>query len=108
MLKHVLHGYRDDDALVILKNCRAAIPSDGHLLVMEFVLPTLVSHADPQLEGRLMSDLNMMTVTGGRERSEREWKELLASGGFVLREVLSTAGDAIMAENVAVIVSEPA
>jgi hypothetical protein len=47
------------------------------LLVIEFVLPRLVSHADPQLEGRLMSDLNMLVVTGSRERSEHEWRALL-------------------------------
>src|SRR5260370_21054053 len=64
MVKHVLHGRRDAEAITILKNCRAVIPKDGSLLVIEFILPPLVSHADPQLEGRLMSDLNMVAVTG--------------------------------------------
>ena len=77
MLKHVLHGYRDEKAITILKNCRAVIPENGTLLVMEFILPPLVSQADPNLEGRLMSDLNMLAVTGGRERSEREWRNFL-------------------------------
>jgi len=74
MLKHILHGYRDAEAVSVLRNCRAVIPQNGSLLVIEFVLPALVSHSDPQLEGRLMSDLNMLAVTGGRERSEREWR----------------------------------
>ena len=50
MLKHVLHGRRDGDAITILKNCRAVIPQHGRLLIIEFVLPPLVSQADPQLE----------------------------------------------------------
>ena len=87
MLKHVLHGYRDAGAITILKNCRAVIPESGTLLVMEFVLPPLVSQADPDLEGRLMSDLNMLAVTGGRERSEREWRALLETAGFRLTGV---------------------
>jgi hypothetical protein len=35
-----------------------------------------------------MSDLNMLAVTGGRERSEGEWRALLESGGLVLKRVL--------------------
>jgi hypothetical protein len=54
---------------------------------MEFILPPLVSQADPNLEGRLMSDLNMLAVTGGRERSEREWRTLLETAGFRLTGV---------------------
>src|SRR5208283_4926231 len=43
MLKHVLHGYRDTEAATVLRNCRAVIPQNGNLLVIEFVLPPLVS-----------------------------------------------------------------
>lgn len=93
MLKHVLHGRRDADAITILKNCRAAIPDHGTLLVIEFILPPLVSQADPHLETHLMSDLNMLAVTGGRERSEREWKELLEAAGFRLIGVHTVGRD---------------
>lgn len=84
MLKHVLHGKQDGDAVTLLKNCRAVLPKHGSLLIIEFILPPLVSHADPQLESHLMSDLNMLAVTGGRERSEREWRTLLQAAGFIL------------------------
>jgi len=87
MLKHVLHGCRDPEAITILKNCRAVVPENGTLLVIEFVLPSLVSQADPHLEGHLMSDLNMLAVTGGRERSEHEWRVLLEAAGFRLAGV---------------------
>lgn len=82
MLKHVLHGRRDAEAALILRNIRAALPPHGVLLIIEFLLPDRVDRADPRLEGRLMSDLNMLTTTGGRERSEREWETLLAASGF--------------------------
>jgi hypothetical protein len=93
MLKHVLHGRRDPDAITILKNCRAVIPSNGTLLIIEFILPPLVSHPDPQLEAHLMSDLNMLAVTGGKERSEREWKTLLEAAGFQLTAVHPVGSD---------------
>jgi hypothetical protein len=84
MLKHVLHGYTDDKAVAILRHCRDLVPSNGSLLVIEFVLPDVVSGPAPELVGRFMSDLNMLAVTSGRERSEREWRELLEDAGFAL------------------------
>ncbi len=93
MLKHVLHGRRDADAITILRNCRAVIPENGTLLVIEFILPPLVSEADQHLEGHLMSDLNMLAVTGGRERSESEWRTLLEPAGFRLAGVCPVGSD---------------
>jgi hypothetical protein len=107
MLKHVLHGRQDADAITILKHCRAAIPENGSLLIIEFILPPLVSHADPQLEGHLMSDLNMLAVTGGRERSEREWKRVLEGAGFALTGVYPVGGDKQMVRNVGIVEARP-
>ena len=84
MLKHVLHGYTDDKAVAILRHCRDLVPPNGSLLVIEFVLPDVVSGPAPELVGRFMSDLNMLAVTSGRELSEREWRELLEDAGFTL------------------------
>ena len=93
MLKHVLHGRRDPEAIAMLRNVRAVIPENGRLLIIEFILPPVVSHADPHLEGHLMSDLNMLAVTGGRERGEREWKTLLEATGFCLAGVFPVGSD---------------
>ncbi len=82
IMKHVLHGCKDDPAIKILRNCHSVMPSGGTLLIVEFVLPDVVSEADPKLETRLMSDVNMMVVTGGKERSVAEWKVLLESSEF--------------------------
>jgi hypothetical protein len=108
MIKHVLHGRRDADAITILKNCRAVIPQNGSLLIVEFILPPLVSHADPQLESHLMSDINMLAVTGGKERSEREWRTLLDAAGFILTGVYPVGGDEQMIRNVGILEAKPA
>jgi hypothetical protein len=111
MLKHVLHGRQDSDAITILRNCRAVIPvtsKHGSLLIVEFILPALVSHADPQLESHLMSDLNMLAVTGGKERSEREWKALLEAAGFILTGVYPVGDDNLMVRNVGILEAKPA
>ena len=93
MLKHVLHGYQDDAAVELLGNCRAVLPEPGRVLVIEFVLPDVVGHADAGLELRLMSDLNMLAVTGGKERSGEEWKSLLHRAGLECVRIVPVAGD---------------
>ncbi len=108
MLKHFLHGRRDAEAITILRNCRAVIPQNGSLLIIEFILPPIVSHADPQLEGHLMSDLNMLAVTGGKERSEREWRTILQAAGFILTGVYPVGGDKLMVRNVGILEAKPA
>ncbi len=108
MIKHVLHGRCDEDAITILRNCRAVIPENASLLIVEFILPPLVSQADPQLEGHLMSDLNMLAVTGGKERSEREWRALLEAASFILTGVYPVGGDSLMVRNVGIVEAKPA
>lgn len=93
ILKHVLHGYSDDTAADILRNCRGVIPAESRLLVIEFVLPAVVNSVDQELERRLMSDLNMLAVTGGRERNAAEWKDLLRRAGFRLTRIIDVPGD---------------
>jgi len=95
MLKHVLHGYEDAGAAEILRHCRSVLPAGGRILVIEFILPDVVDHADPDLEKRLMSDLNMLAVTGGKERSANEWKRVLASAGLQCERIVSVPGDLV-------------
>jgi hypothetical protein len=93
MLKHVLHGYVDSAAISVLQNCKKVLPANGRLLVIEFVLPDVVDHADLDLEKRLMSDLNMLAVTGGKERGAIEWKALLKNSGFECVNIIPVPGD---------------
>ncbi len=55
-----------------------------------------------------MSDLNMLAVTGGKERSEREWRTLLEAAGFVLTGVYPVGGDNLMVRNVGILEAKPA
>ncbi len=95
MLKHVLHGYEDGAAAEILRHCRSVLPVGGRVLVIEFLLPGVVDHADLEIEHQLMSDLNMLAVTGGKERSATEWKRLLASAGLKGERIIPVPGDLV-------------
>jgi len=95
VLKHVLHGYADAAAVQILANCRAALPADGRVLIVEFVLPEVIDGADRDLEARLLSDLNMLAVTGGKERDAHEWRALAARAGLCCDRIIPVAGDLV-------------
>jgi ubiquinone/menaquinone biosynthesis C-methylase UbiE len=85
ILAHVLHDWTDELALKILENCHRAISRHGRLLVIEAILP----EGDVPHHGKLM-DLLMLTVTGGLERTEQEFSQLLNAAGFTLRRVIPT------------------
>jgi hypothetical protein len=86
LLKFILHDWEDDDCVSILSNIRSAMAAAGRLLVVEIVIPTeSLPHLGPLL------DLNMMVMTGGRERTEAEYRDLLAKSGFRLQRVVATS-----------------
>jgi orsellinic acid C2-O-methyltransferase len=92
LLSHIIHNWDDERCAVILNNCRAAMAATGTLLLVEQVLPARVE-ASPSAQRALMADLHMMVITGGRERTEAEYRALLAGSGFGLRRVVATPVD---------------
>jgi hypothetical protein len=80
VLAYVLHGWDDPHARKILGMVRRAIPEHGRLLVVEEVI------APPNLPGGKVMDL-LMAAVGGRERTEPEWRALLADSRFALTTI---------------------
>jgi O-methyltransferase/methyltransferase family protein len=90
LLSGIIHDWDDESAAKILRNCRRAIRPDGRLLLVETVLtPT----SDPS---RALMDVLMMILTGGRERTEEEFRSLLREAGFSLTGVIPTPGASIL------------
>jgi hypothetical protein len=67
----------------------------GKLLLVEMVVP----EGDQSDLSKLM-DLEMMVMTGGRERTEAEFSSLLAASGFELTRVIRTASPLCVIEAV--------
>jgi hypothetical protein len=82
VMRHILHDWPDAEAVVILHRCRAAMRPDARLLLIERVVGP--PNEDPQSK---FLDLLMLVSAGGRERTESEWRALLAEGRFRLCEV---------------------
>ncbi len=85
VLKFIIHDWDDEKSIAILKSCHRAMNENGRLLVIEMVVPGL---NQPDLSKFL--DLNMMVMTGGRERTETEFSALFAAAGFRLTRVIPT------------------
>jgi O-methyltransferase domain len=93
MLSWILHDWDDEAALLILQNCRAAMQKGHRLLIVEMVVPEPGHPGAPGFERLLrQTDLEMLAVVGGRERTRAEYGELLATAGFALGEVRPLEG----------------
>ena len=80
ILARVLHDWPDDEAGRILKRARAAMADGGCLYIVEMLLDEATG------DGGLL-DLNMLVMTGGRERTAREFERLLGDAGFRMLDV---------------------
>lgn len=96
LLAQILHDWNDDDCRRILRNCRAAMPPEAKLLVIEQVIPP---ENEPSL-GKWL-DLHMLVLLGGRERTEAEYATLLRSEGLKLQRVIPTAAGAAIIKTTA-------
>ena len=76
-MKWIVHDWDDDHAAMILRNIAAAAPSGARVLIAESVI---APGNDP--EGAKWLDLLMLVLAGGRERTEAEWRSLLAGAGL--------------------------
>jgi hypothetical protein len=85
LLKSVLHNWEDGDAKRLLLSCRRAMMPRARLLIAERVVP--VDNAPSEAK---LFDINMLVIVGGRERTEAEYRELLAASGFALIRVIPT------------------
>jgi len=94
LLKSVIHDWDDERSIAILENCRRAMPAHGKLLLVEPVLPASVERSEAH-QRMVMSDLNMLAVAGGRERTEDEFGALLKSAGFRLTAVVPAGAPSI-------------
>jgi len=91
VVMEVLHDWTDEQSRQILQQIRKAAPAMAKLLVVETVLPNESAWAAGNGEhfGNHL-DINMMVLTGGRERTPDEFAQLFADTGWQLTRVIPT------------------
>jgi orsellinic acid C2-O-methyltransferase len=89
VLKGVIHDWEDKEATAILRTCRAAMSEGSKLLLIERILPEQIGPDDALTRAKFIHDINMMVNPGGRERTEAEFRNLLAQADLRLAHVIS-------------------
>jgi hypothetical protein len=86
ILASILHDWPDEAAVRILRACRAAMQPDARLLVIEQVL------GDPNTDALFSaeSDITMMVLLGGKERTRDGFATLLEAAGLTLSNIVYT------------------
>jgi hypothetical protein len=85
LLSHITHDWNEAQCLTILGNCRRQMKPNSRLLIIEMVLPT----GNTPHPGKML-DMIMLTIAGGQERTEPEYRVLLDKARFRLTRVVPT------------------
>jgi hypothetical protein len=88
VIKSVFQDWDDEAAREILRTCRSHMPQTATLLIVGSVLPETASPAEPIV---FFTDLNMLVNSGGRERTESEFRAVLEDSGFKIESVAYAA-----------------
>jgi len=94
LLRHVVHDWSDEDSAIMLRNCCSAMKPSGRVLIVEIVVP---AGNDPSFAKWM--DLMMVTY-GGKERSEKQYRQLFAAAGLALTRIVPTRAGISVIEGV--------
>jgi O-methyltransferase domain len=85
LLKRILHDWDDEQCVLLLGNCRAAMNAGARILVIDAVIP---AGNEPHQAKTL--DLMLMACLVGRERTREDFAGLCTAAGLRLTRVLPT------------------
>lgn len=87
IMKHIIHDWDDDRAVEILKNCRKALAEKG---ARKMLLVEMILSGRNEMHPSKFLDVEMLMLPGGRERTERGYRELFERSGFKLDRIVRT------------------
>ncbi|KAI3322972.1 S-adenosyl-L-methionine-dependent methyltransferase [Xylariaceae sp. AK1471] len=79
----ILHNWNDEKSKQILRQIKLAMTNESVLLINDMILPEL---GTPAFAASL--DLIMLGACGSRERTMKDWRDLLGDVGLVVRECI--------------------
>lgn len=95
IMKHIIHDWPDELCIKILKACRKGVNPGGKLLVVDDV----IQPGNDFYAGKFL-DLQMLIFPGGKERTEKQFRELFAASGWKLSRVVPTATPICIVEGI--------
>jgi hypothetical protein len=95
IMKHIIHDWPDDRCVQILKACRKSVNPGGKLLVVDNVI-----HPGNDFSPGKFLDLQMLIFPSGCERTEKQFRALLAAAGWQLSRIIPTAAAESIVEGI--------
>lgn len=95
IMRSIIHDWDDAPAIVILGNCVRAMGENGKVLLVESVIEGGDVPAGPK-----MLDVQMLVMTGGRERTAEEFRALYSAAGLELTRIIPAGVEARIVEGV--------
>jgi O-methyltransferase domain/Dimerisation domain len=92
LLARVIHDWDDEKSIAIFRNCRAAMAPASKLLLVERAIPEKIEPG-ALVQSQVLGDLNMLVRNGGRERTETEYRALLARADLQLMRTIPTGAE---------------
>jgi hypothetical protein len=87
ILRWIIHDWSEVQAVVLLGKIREGMKPGARLMLLEELIPET-----PDLVPGKWIDVLMLAITGGRERTQKEYSELLSAANFELEDVVPTTG----------------
>lgn len=95
----VLHNWKDEECVTILKRCKEAISSGdkvgGKVIIIDMVLrenEEMNEEVFKSSETKLLIDMQMLAMVNGKERVEEEWNQLFLAAGFSYYKITPIVG----------------
>jgi len=85
LMKHIIHDWNDAKSVTTLESIHRAMKESGKLLIVEMVVPR-----GNEPHPSKMLDIEMLVMEGGKERTEKEYRDLLAAADFRLTRIVPT------------------
>ncbi|GGM62325.1 methyltransferase [Longimycelium tulufanense] len=93
LLKNILHDWDDESCRTILRNCRRVMGNEAKILAVTSLLSGEEEASDSmQTEFAAYLDIEMLVMTGGRERTLCQYEQLFADADLRLGDVTELPG----------------
>ncbi|KAL8946952.1 MAG: hypothetical protein Q9222_006717 [Ikaeria aurantiellina] len=88
LLRQVLHDWPDQECQTILRHIAAAIhPGYSKILIDDMVMPDMGAP-----EKVIIRDITMLGMSGGLQRTERQWANVIESAGLRIKKIWPVSG----------------
>ena len=89
LMNNIIYNWDSDRIFSILHNCHREMTDKSKLLLLESLIPASNTNNN-QITSSEWLDITIFLMTGGRDRRETKYRELLAKAGFKLTKIVYT------------------